>query len=521
MCEYEFRNGERCKEEALPNSKYCILHVDLPEDVRSDEFKRINELKEEKVKEKVNKGDFNFEGAKLFEIDFSKMEIECNVDFDDVVIIKKVSFYGAKIGGDVSFHKAKGRSASFDKAEIGGDVSFKGAEIVGDLWFEGAEIVGDVRFEGAVIRGYAWFSDANIGGHANFDGAKISLEVSFGKAKIGTKEAKAFGWASFCEAEIGDIAWFKGAEITGNASFEGAKIEEDAMFEGAKIGGGAGFEGAEIGRDVLFDKAEIVGSAWFEGAKIGRDTSFEGAKISRDAWFEGAKIGRDVWFDLLEIKGTLSFKDAKFEKNEAQEESCRKAKRTWENVGNRIEVDYYFYREMEAKRKQKYLIFSLKELILKLMVKLGLEKLIDKYKEFFERILKLIHKLGLEKRIEEHKEIFEKERRIYWGFLELPVQYIFGYGVYPWKVIATWLLTVIALAFVYWKGNGVLVGNELEVAKSFWECLYFSVVTAATPGYGGYHPKPGFYQGLASFEAVFGTFMWAAFIATFARKYMR
>jgi hypothetical protein len=44
---------------------------------------------------------------------------------------------------------------------------------------------------------------------------------------------------------------------------------------------------------------------------------------------------------------------------------------------------------------------------------------------------------------------------------------------------------------------------------------------AATPGYGGYKPVPGFYQNLASFEAIFGTFMWAAFIATFARKYMR
>jgi hypothetical protein len=49
----------------------------------------------------------------------------------------------------------------------------------------------------------------------------------------------------------------------------------------------------------------------------------------------------------------------------------------------------------------------------------------------------------------------------------------------------------------------------------------FSIVTTATPGYGGYIPAPGLYQGLASFEAIFGTFMWAAFIATFARKYMR
>jgi len=40
-------------------------------------------------------------------------------------------------------------------------------------------------------------------------------------------------------------------------------------------------------------------------------------------------------------------------------------------------------------------------------------------------------------------------------------------------------------------------------------------------GYGGYKPKPGIYQGLASFEAIFGTFMWAALIATSAREYMQ
>jgi hypothetical protein len=104
MCEYTSRYGGRCKEEALPNSKYCILHIDLPEDTESEEFKRINELKEEKVKEKVDKGDFNFEGAKLLEIVFSKMEIEGDVNFKDVVIIKNASFGGAKIDGDASFY---------------------------------------------------------------------------------------------------------------------------------------------------------------------------------------------------------------------------------------------------------------------------------------------------------------------------------------------------------------------------------------------------------------------------------
>jgi hypothetical protein len=68
MCEYKFRDGEICKEEALRNSKYCILHLDLPEDTESEEFKRNNELKKETVNEKIDNGDFNFEGVKLLEM---------------------------------------------------------------------------------------------------------------------------------------------------------------------------------------------------------------------------------------------------------------------------------------------------------------------------------------------------------------------------------------------------------------------------------------------------------------------
>jgi len=49
----------------------------------------------------------------------------------------------------------------------------------------------------------------------------------------------------------------------------------------------------------------------------------------------------------------------------------------------------------------------------------------------------------------------------------------------------------------------------------------YSIVTAATPGYAGYSPASGLYTLIAGAEAIFGTFMWAAFIATFARKWQR
>jgi hypothetical protein len=268
------------------------------------------------------------------------------------------------------------------------------------------------------------------------------------------------------------------------------------LFKGATLGDHASFVGATMEGEVSFEGATLEGNAWFDGATIDGSLQFDKVSIEGKASFEGATMKGEVDFSLPNIS-YLTFKDATFNNMSGQEEACRTARKTQERVGDRILADYHFYREMEAKRKQKYKTFSLKP------------------------ILKLIRKLELEKPLHKYTEFFEKQRRIYWGFLELPVQYIFGYGVYPWRVIATWLVTVFCLAFVYWIGKGILIGNGVEAAESLWEYLYFSVVTAATPGYGGYHPKPGIYQGLASFEAIFGTFMWAAFIAIFARKYMR
>jgi hypothetical protein len=278
--------GKRCKEEALPNSEYCILHIDFPND--EEDFERIARRKEEKVKEKVSKGDFNFEGVKLLKFDFS----------------------GIKIGGDVDFGYAESK----------GDIWLRRAEIEGEVWFFRAKIKGDIRFNGTKIK-----------------------------------------------------------------------------------------------KDVYFREAEISGNAWFNGVEI-----------------EG-----NAWFDTTEIKGQLTFYNTKFKHPKAQEHACAKAKATFEKLGGREGADYHFYREMEAKRKQKHKNFSLKP------------------------ILKLIRKLRLEKPLHKYTEFLEKERHIYWGFLELPVQYIFGYGVYPWRVIATWLLTVFSLAFVYWLGHGVEAADSL------------------------------------------------------------
>jgi len=332
MCEYVFRNGEKCPEEPFEGSKYCILHIELPEDESSHEFERIRRLKEEKVRAKVGKGDFNFEGARLCEVDFSGMEIEGDVNFKDAVVRGNVSFYKAKIEGNIIFISA--------------------------------HIKGDIQF--------AW---ARVAGHALFN-----------------------------------------MEVEGKTVFDGAEVLRGVHFVGCRF------------RDLTMEEQAYMFARW-----------------------------------------------------------------GWERIGVRERADEYFYKEMVTKRKQRMNTKLLKERLEWIKGRWGRAKEIAKW---------------------------------VWGVVTVPFEWlfadkIFGYGTRPYRVILAWFLIVSGCGGIYkWKGL-VINSRTGEVVKSFWEALYFSVITATTVGYGDFHPAVGWGRVLAGAEAIIGTFMWAAFIVIFARKFMR
>ena len=362
MCKYEFEDKSKCKEEPFEDSEYCILHMKGPEvgsteDRRSEEYKRINGLKNAKVKEKVSKGDFNFDGARLYFVYINNVETVTNLEFEKAVI---------NCGDDIDCIK---RLYNYT-----------------------------LNYRNNTL----YFSDAVIDGNISINNSNIGGELLCGNTKI------------------------NGSVIINNTNINGF-----VAFNYSEIGGGI---------DIIHESS-IVGVFYLDEAKIGG------------------------YFNLYrsEIKGKLSCKSTKFDKPSAQEEACRIAKIKCEESGYRTGADEYFYREMEAKRKQK------------------------------GKILR---------------------------FLELPIQYVFGYGTKWERVLFSWVLVVLICTFIFWFGNGILE-NGIKEVTSFWTNLYFSIVTITTLGYGDFQPKPGLFRLVASIGAVFGTFMWAAFIVIFARKFMR
>lgn len=357
-CKY---NG--CKEKSYENN-YCILHMELPLDEESEDFKLINRLKGKKVSEKIKNGDFNFEGAKLLEIRFIKPNDKNLIECKESLNLKN----------------------SFIKTFV----FFGSIYIRFNVLMEGSQIGRNVQFtKYCVVEGDILLNNSNIG-----------IDVNF----------------------------------TGNENIK-KNFKKGIYLNNAKIGG-----------NIRFRDLELLDDIFLNSAKIYSNVNFKNCFIKEYLYIHHAEIG-----------GTIDFDNTKFKIPLVQEYSCRKAKNSWEEFGDKEKADKYFFKEMEAKRLQKSRSFR---------------------------------------------------------YFEWPIQFFFGYGVHPWRVILTWLSVIIFFSFVFWDGN------EINGGYSYLESFYYSVVTAATPGYGGFDPK-GIYKLFASAEAILGTFLWAAIIATFSRKYMR
>jgi hypothetical protein len=131
-----------------------------------------------------------------------------------------------------------------------------------------------------------------------------------------------------------------------NANFYRAAFKVGAIFEKAKfmLPGSADFKEVEFGRMAVFDEAEFL------------DVDFKGATFRTGGYatFRKAIFNNVADFHAIEFHGEyLTFRDAKFALPAIQEHACRRAKNVLASVGDRNEEEFHFYREMEAKRKQK------------------------------------------------------------------------------------------------------------------------------------------------------------------------
>lgn len=115
----------------------------------------------------------------------------------------------------------------------------------------------------------------------------------------------------------------------------------------------------------------------------------------------------------------------------------------------------------------------------------------------------------------------------------IPGRYITGYGDRPGIPVAAWLVSMVffgilcGVSGIRVGGNDtsfatvLATGNFEDLAVFIWECIYFSVITATTVGYGDITPTPGVSMLFSASNAAIGMFLFTTFTVVIVRRLLR
>jgi len=469
-----------CGRSTHKESKYCIFHASA-EEKTEEEFeqalkKHIKEIKKE------DKG-YNFEGFVFMgDINFNNIKfnedpkfintkfIYGSISFIETKFEEKTSFLGVLFNGTVDFG-----GASFRKG-----VEFKGTKFKGGpTSFKEVYFSGDVSFEGNIFQNNIDFSNAQFHGNFNCSFDKFNgSEINFNCADIN----KNFNIALTEEKHIS----LNFESITTYFAFTDIKIivkNGDISF-----------------RNTLLDKIslcfEIYNDSYidFEGARI-KDTVFRRDHIEGHIIQENKKSydkAREIYITLKNNFHSIGRYDDE----------------SWAYVKER-DMEKLSYSFTNSEENDTYRFAS--------NMKNKLDKFILKIKFFT-------------------KWLFSKKSL---NWLKLVIaSFIYGYGENPWRVICFALIIIFLFAIIL-NFSGIVISDRtnliIEFIKesqgdeytlkylgpilgSFLNCLYFSVVTFTTLGYGDFQPAVGLSRFFVSLESIIGAITMALFVYTFARR---
>ncbi|MBA7568698.1 hypothetical protein ES708_10432 [subsurface metagenome] len=352
----------------------------------------------------------------------------------------------------------------------------------GEYDFKKFIFIGDIDFKkdlNITVFKNARFSEATFEGYAGFAGATFER------------------FPTFMKATFKGNAGFSGATIKGNADFSGATIEDNADFSGATIKRYAIFSGATFEEDAFFVKATFKGDADLELRYLAKSLIFYEVNV-----FPGKKCSINVNNE----KGNISFKRAYLENTNLDIELIKDVS---------IDFSGALLRNTKIEKDQ------IKNHILQ-----ENEKKFTEAKEIFLLLRNNFHSIG---RYEDESWAFKKEkdmeRKSYFHFKSLHkwlwsclLNGLFGYGEQPVKVIASAIIIILIFTFLFMSSGISDTSIGGFTSKNFLDCVYFSIITFTTLGYGDFRPVEGCGRIFAGTEAFIGASMMALFVYTFARR---
>ncbi len=413
----------------------------------------------------------------------------------------KADFIEAKFFSDrgTYFRKAKfsaEKGTYFKEAKFSGkwSIDFAGAEFSS----KGGTFFSQANFSGEGVTDFSGVDFLSKNG-TEFNAARFlsnkgtrfvsahftGKEASFFKTEFSGEGVTDFSWAEFSNKKsayfmFAEFAAKKGANFTavkflgeGVTDFSWSQFSGDmTLFEGTQFQSTTTIiEVRFLSKVTSFNKADLKKVSF-------QDTLLENVTF-RDAKWEILEspfrvFERPISFDEKEIPHSSNDKEF-INKIRFAEDTNRNLKLSYRKIGDYDMAGSFFIGEMECKRKK------------------------AKYESL------RLHSL---------------QSFLTWIYYEI-LRFTSGYGErVSHVVIFSGFVVVFIASLINWL-NGITTKIGVPQANSFWDSLYFSVVTFTTLGFGDFKPYSTSFRLLAAVEALIGAFMIATFVLVFARKMTR
>ncbi len=377
------------------------------------------------------------------------------------------------------------------------NVSFLSSKFLKGAYFRRASFNGEADFWKAIFNGEADFWEASFNGEASFMGKS----------------------ASFLDAIFNGEAYFTRASFKEAASFLRASFKEKAHFEGASFNGHASFVGLSFNGETYFLQASFKYQASFRKASFKEKADFRGASFNGEADFEEASFNETASFGQASFNGETNLRGASF--NETVQ--------FYDTTISSKFVDLRLTRYPEFQITWSMLEGRLDNILLL--------KDITSWQGVYFRLIKNFKDIGDTKSADDAYYHYRYTKYLFcndwwektkWWFGYLFMGLTCGYGVIPWRTIATAGGLIVIFTFcIYFpfskRGSLELKGEYItkqEWYRRLYNCFYFSVIIFTTVGLGDIKPKGGF-KAWAIAEGLLGWLTMALFLVTLANVWLR
>ena len=401
-----------------------------------------------------------------------------NASFKNAAFLGQTDFANASFGNACFSAATFAQPAFFDGALFRYNVSFADAVFAKDAFFNEARFLADANFNYSDFASYSYFADAQFLGDALFSDIDFSGALNFSAATVSGRAnffQSRFSSADFSNAVFSGPVQFGLASFSGLTSFGEAIFADEAVFSLARFAQAAYFSGAEFQKDALFGLTKFQDMASLQSAKFEGDLNFKGASIST-MLLDKAEFRKDSHI----ILNDTDFARFKAHWNEIEEHvvwdqgAYLALVNNYHGLGWSADEDdcYYQYRGLNQEKKQ-------------------------------------------------------------WGWskaIDLLAWLSCGYGVRPGYAVAWSLLTILAFALVFWRGDGIRRSakplNEAAEEDSIPErvtlrnALFFSTMVFLSQGPIDFLPV-GRHRYIVIFEGILGWLLLALFLVTLGRVMIR